>query len=258
MGGVQGGGGLAVGGSKGGWGWAGGRGVQKGGWGGGLVVGGSKRGGGGVWGDPHLSGDPELLEAPKAFEQIFWPKLTCAKGARENFDWLKTRRNLCPITQEGGGSEGGGWGVSDPPELLSKTLAATAGLRHHSDGNRVSTTFVAGICRPQPRPQQWAITFGPLSSASSAWSFRTTGWRTEWEGVCTGLAVPVAKVALRCRRCVLRRWKFTFLEGLPLMISLTCSWMSPIASSNICSWVSTLVVSFDTFRHKSAQLGPQG
>ena len=37
---------------------------------------------GGAVGGPPPPGDPELLEAPKKF---FWPKLTCAEGARENF-----------------------------------------------------------------------------------------------------------------------------------------------------------------------------
>ena len=43
-----------------------------------------KGGGGGGGGDPPHSGDPELLEASKAGgEEIFWPKLTCAEGARD-------------------------------------------------------------------------------------------------------------------------------------------------------------------------------
>ena len=33
-------------------------------------------------GDPPPPGDPGLLEGA---EEIFWPKLTCAEGARENF-----------------------------------------------------------------------------------------------------------------------------------------------------------------------------
>ena len=43
-------------------------------------------GGGGLWGGPPPpSGDPELLEGAEGAEEIFWPKLTCAEGARENF-----------------------------------------------------------------------------------------------------------------------------------------------------------------------------
>ena len=65
---------------------------------------------------PPPQGDPELLEAPKAPEKIFW---------------LKTRKKICPITSGGGGrswgrAEGGGGCQTPTPsgdaELLSKTL----------------------------------------------------------------------------------------------------------------------------------------
>ena len=39
----------------------------------------------GCGGDPPPAGAPDLLEAPKALKKIFWPKLSCAEGARENF-----------------------------------------------------------------------------------------------------------------------------------------------------------------------------
>ena len=85
--------------------------------------------GGAVGGTPP-SGDPELLEAPKAPKNVFWPKLTCAEGARENFDWLQTRRKILPNHLRRGGGVGrwvrGGWGgvrplppTPPPPEMLS-------------------------------------------------------------------------------------------------------------------------------------------
>ena len=63
-------------------------------------------------------------------EEIFWPKLTCAEGAREIFGLAEDlEKNLPNHLGGGGGSEGGGWVVSDPPqpppghaELSSKTL----------------------------------------------------------------------------------------------------------------------------------------
>ena len=68
-----------------------------------------KGGVGGLWGGPP-SGDPELLE------NIFWPKLTCAEGARENFAWPKARRKFWPHHLRGGGGiRGEGEGVLDPP-----------------------------------------------------------------------------------------------------------------------------------------------
>ena len=82
---------------------------------------GSKGGGWvGLWAGPPPPGDPELIE-------IFWPKLTCAEGARENFSLAEDLEKNLPNHLRGGGPRGvGGWCQTPPlpgdAELLSKTL----------------------------------------------------------------------------------------------------------------------------------------
>ena len=82
---------------------------------------GSEGGGGAVGGIPPPPGDPGLLEAPKApnkFEVIFWPKLTCAEGARKNF--LIGQRPGENFAQSLKGVGGGGDVTHPPPqEMLS-------------------------------------------------------------------------------------------------------------------------------------------
>ena len=51
--------------------------------------------GGAVGGTPPPSGDPELLEAPKAPKKTFGLNFLAPE---RNFDWLKTWRKICPIT----------------------------------------------------------------------------------------------------------------------------------------------------------------
>ena len=41
------------------------------------------------------AGDPELLEAPKT---VFGLNCLALKAPEKIFDWLKARRNICPIT----------------------------------------------------------------------------------------------------------------------------------------------------------------
>ena len=46
----------------------------------------------GLWGNPPPSGDPELLEAPKAPKQCFGLNRLAPKAPEKICDWLKTRR----------------------------------------------------------------------------------------------------------------------------------------------------------------------
>ena len=69
-----------------------------------------------------------MLEAPKAAKKFFGLNGLVPKAPEKIFDWLKTQRKICPITEKGGGVRGGGGGCQTPPppagdaELLGKTL----------------------------------------------------------------------------------------------------------------------------------------
>ena len=52
----------------------------------------------------------QLLEAPKAANETFWPKLTCAEGTRKKFDWPKAQRKFAQSLKGWGG------GGQDPPQ----------------------------------------------------------------------------------------------------------------------------------------------
>ena len=75
-------------------------------------------GGGAVGGaPPPPSGDPELVEVPKAPDKSFDPKLICAEGTRKIFSLAEVPEKNLPNHLRGGGGcprGGGGWGVSDP------------------------------------------------------------------------------------------------------------------------------------------------
>ena len=43
-------------------------------------------------------GGGSVVKGAEGTNQIVWPKLTCAEGARNFLDWPKARRKVCPIT----------------------------------------------------------------------------------------------------------------------------------------------------------------
>ena len=47
---------------------------------------------------PPPSGDPELLEAPRAPNKFFGLNCLGPKAPEKNFDWPKAWRKICPIT----------------------------------------------------------------------------------------------------------------------------------------------------------------